>query len=185
MDHELLDESDESNESDESLDITELFWRCIEKKKISKKTSKETLFEMEDIYKEKIEKLCNVTTEYFKKDPRNYPNNSRFYSRPGDCYDGIHMGSEHLYEFFDSIIMSGFEQFNKFIDNPFDGDIINYLRRDISCGNSSCLYFQPLLNINWYEMKNMPEEFTKYEPSIEFLNRIFDLIYDELDTIDK
>ena len=92
-----------------------------------------------------IEKMCHVIYNYFVKD---HPKGNRFYVEANNPYDGIHFGSDGIYDFVDSIIMKGKEWYYKFFNSPFDGDIMNYLERGVSCGNSSCLYFRPISDKN-------------------------------------
>lgn len=111
------------------------------------------------IDEEKVINLAHAIKKYFIRDN---PTNSKFYDNPDDCYDGISLGSERVFEFIVSVIESG--KYEKFLANPFDGDIMKHLRRDVSCGNSSCLYLIPLVPV------------TYQEPSVELLNKIFDII---------
>lgn len=113
-----------------------LFWWYIEKRK-KKKIKGKDLVQLSKLYEEKILNLAKATKLYFERDS---PDNERFYERKGDCYDGICMSSEDLYNLYENIIMSGKKEYLEFIDNPFKGDNMFFLKRDISCGNSSCLY---------------------------------------------
>ena len=139
---------------EENRKMESIFWNLIDTKHE---------LSLNEFHKQLIIKLSHVIGNYFEK---NDPEDLRFYERPEDCFDGICMDSDHMFKFMDSIIMEGKDTFDKFCNNPFDGDIMNYLRRDISCGNSTCLYLVPLSENRW----------TGYHPSIDFLNEIFDIM---------
>jgi hypothetical protein len=111
---------------------------------------------------DKLIALSYAIREYFTRDD---PKGERFYERPDDCYDGICMDSKDLFDYMNSVIASGDEVYANFIKNPFEGDIMKFLKRGASCGNSSCLYLIPY---------NAHLE-TKY-PTVEFLNKIFGII---------
>lgn len=150
-----------------------LFWWYIEKRK-RKRIKTKDLCQMKNIFEEKILALAGATKMYFEKDP---PEHNKFYDRPGDCYDGISRGSEELYNFFESVIMSGKKEYTEFYNNPFKGDVMLFLKRRVSCGNSSCLYFDATLfeNLRLTTWQQLTDE---YYPSVELLNKIFDIIHD-------
>lgn len=148
-----------------------LFWWYIEKRK-KKKIKTKDLDKLTNLYEEKILNLAKATKLYFRKDS---PKSNRFYDNIGDCYDGICLCSQEVYKFYENIIMSGKNLYLEFIDNPFRGDIMLYLTRDVSCGNSSCLYldfryFQPYTS--WEKLSG-----DIYSPSVELVNKIFDIIH--------
>ena len=154
--------------------MNKLFWKCIEDDKLSENIS---VNKLNKIYIQLIDKACHAFADYFNKDPYNHPKHPRFYSRPDDYYDGILLDSDHIYEFIEGIIMSGELTFNKFIKNPFDGDIMNNLKRDISCGNSSCLYLKPTISGEWMYLINDDDIYHKLI-TIDLLNHIFSIVVD-------
>ena len=151
-----------------------LFWWYVEKRR-KKRIKTKDLKEMTKIFEEKILNLAKVVSLYFEKDP---PENNRFYAHIGDCYDGICVHSEDYFNFFETIIMSGKNKCVEFIANPFRGDIMFFLKRDISCGNSSCLYLdfsyiheEYITFTSWNQLSN-----NNNYPSVELCNKIFDII---------
>jgi hypothetical protein len=175
--------------------MEQTFWECIETEQLSTDISMKEFYEF---YRELVSKACYTIVDYFNKDPNNDPKHNRFYERPGDCYDGIIMDSDYFHTFIESIIMSGKSQFDEFIKNPFNGDIMNNLKRDISCGNSSCLYLQPISHKTLYNFIvnteiEIEDEDKDTDTDIEddnsialyytyintdFLNNIFDIVID-------
>lgn len=126
----LIDTTEYSNESEgsyESSDIktTNLFLQ-----------DQNQLVILNSIHKQLIIKAYHAIVEYFKHDS---PRNHRFYKDPTDPYDGICLGSDYIIDFVDGIIMCGKQQYDDFCSNPFKGDIMKYLSRGVSCGNSCCL----------------------------------------------
>lgn len=149
--------------------MEEDFWKSINEKEIEENFLKD----FDKIFREKIIKMSYVICEYFQNDN---PNSTRFFSDPDDCYDGIHMTSNELLKLMYGIILSGKEKFNQFCENPFEGDIMSYLKRDVSCGNSSCLYFHKI-SFNRLFIARLTDNIDTYYPDdVAFLNQIFDIV---------
>lgn len=134
----------------------------------------EVLERLNDIYRGLIMRACYALVEYFKKDS---PMGSRFYADVNDPYDGIILGSDDVVNFIGTVIMAGRGEFEDFCMNPFKGDIMNYLRRGVSCGNSSCLYFIKYSSNSsktWYSL--IGYQCDEHIMDVDFYNRVFDMI---------
>lgn len=110
------------------------FWACVKANVLPDDLL--DLFELDETYRQLIIKCCESIAKYFKHDP---PNNEKFYQYPGDPYDGISLSPNEIIKFIDGVIMSGRDRFDAFCNDPFEGNIMNYLTRRMSSGNSSRL----------------------------------------------
>lgn len=160
-----------------------LFWNCVRNNTLSNNLisddnsdmsieNQELLDILNDIHRQLIIKGTYAIADYFNN---NSINDTRFYQTIDDPYDGISMSSDVIIDFIDSLIMSGKDNFDNFCVNPFKGDVMYYLSRIVSCGNSSCLTFNECCNKRWYYLLN-----TDYDENLsdtDFCNYIFNIVY--------
>jgi len=121
---------------------------------------------------EEIKFGCLALANYFEK---HSPRDRRFYHNPKDCYDGLCFRSEEAFETVEAYILLGKEAFEKFCANPFDGDILKHTRRDVSCGNSSCLYIVHPTEKRWKDIVGHEAYWAECR-TVDFLNEIFDVV---------
>lgn len=91
----------------------------------------------------------------------------------GDPCSGICMGADKLLALFDSIIMNGKDHYQKFIQHPFDGDILKYTEYGVSCGNSSCYHIRPVSEKSFLSLLGHRNF------DVDFHNEIFDIVHDK------
>lgn len=128
--------------------------------------------EVPEYDEEKIIKIAYAIRDYFSKDD---PYGSKFYNNidkdgPSEYYyDGICINSYDIFIFAMSIIDCGDDTYNNFITNPFDGDMLKYLKGRVSCQNSSQLFLIPYNN---YVISKDP----RWYLTVEFYNKLFDIV---------
>lgn len=156
-----------------------LFWNCVRRNKLPERLvdffdtddEYEQLDVLNNIHKQLIIRGAYAISHYFDNNPIN---DHRFYKDINDPYDGISMGSDTIIDFIESLIMCGKDDFNEFIINSFKGDVMNYLSRIISCGNSSYLTFKECCDKRWWYLLNI--EYDEILSDTKFCNHIFSII---------
>ena len=160
-----------SSDSDEVVDL----WQLIATKD-AREVAIHHSHDIDEQYRDAVIQIGHAVSRYFDTDS---PDN---YNPTGDCYDGINLGSEEVLEFADTIIMSGRDAYEKFLSDPFDGRIMSFLRRDISCGNSSCYYLEnpakPELTYQQLLKRHNIDSSQPLSSDIPFLNELFDIVFD-------
>ncbi len=131
----------------------------------------EQLDVLNNVHKQLIIRGAYAISNYFDCNSINDP---RFYKDINDPCDGISMGSDTIIDFIESLIMQGKDDFNDFCINPFNGDIMSYLSRTVSCGNSSYLTFKECCNKRWWHL--LKSDYNEILFDTKFCNYIFSII---------
>lgn len=93
------------------------------------------------LYFEKLQQLCsalNLWIEEHGGDPE--------YCRViDDPYDGLHIPVDDVVRLGQHVMTLGSESYQTWLLTPFPNNVASYFYRDVSCGNSSCMFLDPRL----------------------------------------
>jgi hypothetical protein len=144
-----------------------LFWRTVFEEEIPEATSINTAHQLAALYKSYAKSLFKILDTFLTR----CDDDPQYKERPEDPYDGIATQNERLRELVDAVIMHGETWYDVMLEVPFsrdvwdvcfcekelalcfsgeaESDVLAYMQRGPSCGNSSCLYLREFELKTW------------------------------------
>lgn len=96
---------------------------------------------LQALYSQKLQHLCSVLTHWIDE----HGGDPEYCQVIDDPYDGLHLPVDDIVRLGQHILVLGSESYQTWLHTPFLNNITSYFYRNVSCGNSSCLYLDRML----------------------------------------